>query len=142
MFRAAVPQDEPNWTKRRWPCPSCSWIGLALVNLALLGFAAVNAPGMRPNTGRGWARRSPGEPARCSLRSAALSRKVNAVRVGSYTVSVSGGGRPGARIEVAVTYRVPGCFGGLASLFRASTPSNVPGAGAAHTAVRRAGDVF
>ncbi|MGB9801105.1 MAG: hypothetical protein ACPLUL_13525, partial [Thermanaerothrix sp.] len=102
---------------------------LALVNLALLGFAAVNAG----NAAEYGARM--GSVALANQASAAYSaaqQKVSAVRVGSYTVSVSGGGRPGARIEVAVTYRVPNYFGGLASLFGVSTPSQFQGTARAY----------
>jgi hypothetical protein len=42
-------------------------------------------------------------------------------------VSVSGGGAPGARVDVAVTYRVPNYFGGLAQLFGVGTPGQFQG---------------
>jgi len=104
-------------------------VSLALVNLALLGFAAVNAGNaaeygarigsvsLSNSTGQAYA--------------AALG-KVSAVRVGSYSVSVTGGGRPGSRIEVAVTYRVPNYFGGLARMFGVSTSSQFQGTARAY----------
>ncbi|MDT8898267.1 hypothetical protein QYE77_08305 [Thermanaerothrix sp. 4228-RoL] len=104
-------------------------VSLALVNLALLGFAAVNAGNAAEYGARMGSVALANQPGEAY--SAALT-KVNAVRVGSYTVSVSGGGRPGARIEVAVTYRVPNYFGGLASLFGVSTPSQFQGTARAY----------
>jgi len=102
-------------------------VSLALVNLALLGFTAVNAS----NAAEYGARM--GSVAQSSQASAAAqhaSAKVSAVPVGSYSVSVSGGGAPGSRIEVRVTYRVPNYFGGLARLFGGEPARAVPGHGA------------
>lgn len=104
-------------------------VSLALVNLALLGFAAVNA-GNAAEYGARIGSVALSNPAGQAY-SAALA-KVNAVQVGSYTVSVTGGGRPGSRIEVAVTYRVPNYFGGLASLFGVGTPSQFQGTARAY----------
>ncbi len=104
-------------------------VSLALVNLALLGFAAVNAGNAAEYAARigSVALSNPAGEAY----SAALA-KVNAVRVGSYTVSVSGGGSPGSRIEVAVTYRLPNYFGGLARLFGVNTSSQFQGTARAY----------
>jgi predicted MFS family arabinose efflux permease len=104
-------------------------VSLALVNLALLGFAAVNAS----NAAEYGARM--GSVAQSSQASAAAqhaSAKVSAVQVGSYSVSVSGGGAPGSRIEVRVTYRVPNYFGGLARLFGVSLPGQFQGTARAY----------
>lgn len=104
-------------------------VSLALVNLTLLGFAAVNAA----NAAEYGARL--GSVALSNPTGAAYSaalNKVSAVRVGSYTVSVSGGGRPGSRIEVAVTYRVPNYFGGLARMFGANLPGQFQGTARAY----------
>ena len=104
-------------------------VSLALVNLALLGFAAVNAGNAAEYAARigSVALSNPAGEAY----SAALA-KVNAVRVGSYTVSVSGGGSPGSRIEVAGTYRLPNYFGGLARLFGVNTSSQFQGTARAY----------
>jgi len=104
-------------------------VSLALVNLALLGFAAVNAA----NAAEYGARMGSvalGNPA--SVAAQYANAKVSAVRVGSYTVSVSSGGRPGSRIEVAVTYRVPNYFGGLAGLFGVNLPGQFQGTARAY----------
>lgn len=104
-------------------------VSIALINLAILGFAAVNAS----NAAEYGARM--GSVALSDqtgvARSAAMS-KVGAVQVGVYTVSVSGGGSPGSRIEVAVTYRVPNFFSGLASLFGVGTPPQFQGTARAY----------
>jgi hypothetical protein len=99
-------------------------VSLALVNLAVLGFAAVNAANAAEYAARvgSTALTNPGSAAYN-----AAAAKLAAVSVGSYTVSVSGGGAPGARVDVAVTYRVPNYFGGLAQLFGVGTPGQFQG---------------
>lgn len=104
-------------------------VSLALVNLALLGFAAVNA-GNAAEYGARLGSVALADQAGAAY--AAALAKVNAVQVGSYTVSVSGGGRPGSRIEVAVTYRVPNYFGGLARMFGVNMPSYFQGTARAY----------
>jgi len=104
-------------------------VSLALVNMAFLGFAAVNASNAAEYGARmgSVAITNPSGTAA----SAALA-KANAVRVGNYTVSVRGGGSPGSRIEVAVTYSVPNYFSGLASLFGVGTPPQFQGTARAY----------
>jgi hypothetical protein len=104
-------------------------ISLALINLGLLGFAAVNA-GNAAEYGARMGSVALADQAGAAY--AAALAKVNAAPVGSYTVNVSGGGRPGSRIEVAVTYRVPNYFGGLAAMFGVSAPSYFQGAARAY----------
>jgi len=99
-------------------------VSLALVNLAILGFAAVNAANAAEYAAR------VGSTALTNPSSAAYNAaaaKLSAVRVGNYTVSVTGGGAPGARVDVAVTYQVPNYFGGLARLFGVSLPGQFQG---------------
>lgn len=102
---------------------------LALINLGLLGFAAVNAGNAAEYGARMGSVALANQTG--TAYSAALT-KVSAVQVGSYTVSVSGGGRPGSRIEVAVTYRVPNYFGGLAAAFGVSMPAQFQGTARAY----------
>lgn len=104
-------------------------VGIALVNLAILGFAAANA-----SNAAEYAARMGSVALRDQTgvaRSAAMS-KVSAVQVGTYAVSVRGGGSPGSRIEVAVTYRVPNFFSGLAGLFGVGTPPQFQGTARAY----------
>ncbi|MEJ5315273.1 MAG: hypothetical protein WHS45_12930 [Anaerolinea sp.] len=89
-------------------------VSIGLVNLALLGFAAVNAA----NAANYGARMgSVAQSAPVQVAASAAQGKLAAVKVGSYTVSVSGGGQPGSLITVTVTYRVPNYYAPLASLF-------------------------
>mgnify|MGYP005844888419 FL=1 len=104
-------------------------VSLALVNLGLLGFAAVNA-GNAAEYGARMGSVALSNPTGNAYSAAAA--KVSAVRVGSYTVSVSGGGAPGTRVDVAVTYRVPNYFGGLARLFGVSMPGQFQGTARAY----------
>lgn len=99
-------------------------VSLALVNLALLGFAAVNAANAA-NYGARMGSVAQSVPAQVAAEAA--QGKLAAVKVGSYTVSVSGGGQPGSLITVTVTYRMPNYFNGLANLFGVGTPSQFQG---------------
>jgi hypothetical protein len=99
-------------------------VSLGLVNLALLGFAAINA-GNAANYGARMGSVAQSAPAHAAI--AAAQSKLSAVRVGSYAVSVSGDGQPGSLIRVQVTYRVPNYFGALARLFGLSTPAEFQG---------------
>jgi len=99
-------------------------VSLGLVNLALLGFAAINA-GNAANYGARMGSMAQTAPATAAYNAA--WKKLVAVRVGNYTVSVTGGGQPGSPITVSVTYRVPNYFGGLGRLFGVDTPAEFQG---------------
>jgi hypothetical protein len=94
-------------------------ISLGLVNLAILGFSAVNA-GNAANYGARMGSVAQSDPTGVAASSAA--QMLSAIPVGEYTVSVSGSGLPGDRIVVQVSYSVPNFFGGLAGFFGVSTP--------------------
>jgi Flp pilus assembly protein TadG len=94
-------------------------ISLGLVNLAILGFSAVNA-GNAANYGARMGSVAQSDPAGTAASSAA--QMLSAIPVGEYTVSVSGSGLPGDRITVQVSYSVPNFFGGLAGFFGVNTP--------------------
>jgi hypothetical protein len=94
-------------------------ISLGLVNLAILGFSAVNA-GNAANYGARMGSVAQSDPAGVAASSA--SQMLSAIPVGEYAVSVSGSGLPGDRIVVQVSYSVPNFFGGLAGFFGVSTP--------------------
>jgi hypothetical protein len=96
-------------------------ISLALVNMAILGFAAVNA-GNAANYGARMGSVAQSNPAGVAITSA--NQMLAAAPVGSYTVSVSGSGLPGAMMTVTVRYTVPNYFGGLAGFFGVSSPGN------------------
>jgi hypothetical protein len=94
-------------------------ISLGLVNLAILGFRAVNA-GNAANYGARMGSVAQSDPAGVAASSA--SHMLSAIPVGEYAISVSGSGLPGDRIVVQVSYSVPNFFGGLAGFFGVSTP--------------------
>lgn len=97
--------------------PVVVFITIAFINLTMAGFASVNA-----NNAANYAARvgsvnqqNPGPAAY----SAALE-SINHAKIGEYQVGVSGGGFPGAQINVVVTWNVPNFMGGIASFFGAS----------------------
>ncbi|MEW6287374.1 MAG: hypothetical protein AB1509_14215 [Chloroflexota bacterium] len=104
-------------------------VSIALINLAILGFAAVNASNAAEYAAR---MGSVALSDQTGVARAAAMSKVSAVQVGTYAVSVRGGGSPGSRIEVAVTYRVPNFFSGLAGFFGVGTPPQFQGTARAY----------
>jgi len=96
-------------------------ISLGLVNLGILGFAAVNA-GNAANYGARMGSVAQSNPTGVAVSSA--YQMLSAAPVGTYTVSVTGSGLPGDMMIVQVSYSVPNYFGGLAGLFGVSTPGN------------------
>ncbi len=96
-------------------------ITLALVNLAMVGMAGVSA-----NDAANYGARV-GSVAQSNAagyaRNAALA-KLNAAGVGTYAVQVQAiGSSRGGLMRVAVTYRVPNYFRGLAAMFGANMPA-------------------
>ncbi len=96
-------------------------ISVALINMAILGFAAINA-GNAANYGARMGSVAQSNPAGVAASSA--NKMLSAAPVGTYAVSVSGSGRPGEVMTVQVRYTVPNYFGGLAGFFGASIPGN------------------
>ena len=96
-------------------------ISLALINMAILGFAAVNA-GNAANYGARMGSVAQSNPAGVAVASA--NQMLAAAPVGTYAVAVSGSGLPGDMMTVQVSYTVPNYFGGLAGFFGVSTPGN------------------
>jgi uncharacterized membrane protein len=104
-------------------------ITLGLVNLAILGFAAVNA-GNAANFGARMGSVAQSNPS--GVASSSAYQMLSAAPVGTYTVSVSGSGVPGDMLVVQVSYTVPNYFGGLAGLFGVSTPGNFTSTASSH----------
>jgi Flp pilus assembly protein TadG len=96
-------------------------VSLGLVNLGILGFAAINA-GNAANYGARMGSVAQSDPAGVAAVSA--FQMLSAAPVGSYTVSVTGSGLPGDRMVVQVSYSVPNYFGGLAAFFGVGTPGD------------------
>jgi hypothetical protein len=99
-------------------------VSLALINLAILGFAAVNA-GNAANYGARFGSVAQSNPA--GVAAASANQMLASAPVGEYTVSVSGSGQPGDTMAVRVSYEVPNYFGGLTRLFGVSTPGSFGG---------------
>jgi hypothetical protein len=96
-------------------------VSLGLVNLAILGFSAVNA-GHAANYGARMGSVAQSNPA--GVAAASAYQMLSAIPVGEYSVSVSGSGLPGDSLTVRVTYSVPNYFSGLAGFFGVSTPGS------------------
>ena len=96
-------------------------ISLGLVNLAILGFAAVNA-GNAANYGARMGSVAQSDPSAVAVSSA--YQMLAAAPVGTYTVSVTGSGLPGDMMIVQVSYSVPNYFAGLAGFFGVSSAAD------------------
>ncbi len=97
---------------------------LGLVNLALYGFAAVNAA----NAARYGARAgSVAQGNAAAVAQSATWAALNAAPVGTYTVQVYPAGPRGSLMRVAVYYEVPNYYQGLAALFGGNASSTFVG---------------
>ena len=104
-------------------------LAIGLVNMALLGVAAVNA-GNAANYGARMGAVAQANPAGIAYASA--SQAVQAAPVGAYGISVSGGGAPGSAITVSVSYTVPNYFASIAAFFGAGMPEQFTGTAVSH----------
>jgi hypothetical protein len=94
--------------------PLVVFITLAFLNLTMAGFASVNANNAANYAARvgSVAQSQPGQMAY-----SAAMQSISHAKIGDYSVNVSGGGFPGAQINVSVTWRVPNFLSGIAGLF-------------------------
>jgi hypothetical protein len=99
-------------------------ISLALINLAMLGFASVTA-GNAANFGARMG--SVAQQNAASIAYSNAASKTAAAPFGNYAVSVAGSGRPGTRVLVQVSYRVPNFFARLAGFFGVSMEAEFSG---------------
>lgn len=104
-------------------------LAIGLVNMVLLGVAAVNA-GNAANYGARMGAVAQANPAGIAYASA--SQAVQAAPVGAYGISVSGGGAPGSSITVSVSYTVPNYFASIAAFFGAGMPEQFTGTTVSH----------
>ncbi|MEA2008492.1 MAG: TadE/TadG family type IV pilus assembly protein [Chloroflexota bacterium] len=91
---------------------------LGIINLAMFGLAGMNAS----NAANYGARQA--SVAQSNVQAIALGNtqaKLSEVSVGTYTVTVSGGGERGDLIRIMVDYQVTNFFGGLAGFFGGSS---------------------
>ncbi len=93
-------------------------VTIALLNLAMAGFASVNA-----NNAANYGARvgSVHQQSVASFAYSAAEQSVSYAKIGTYTVSVVGGGFPGAELSVTVTWDVPNLMGGLLSFVGGSS---------------------
>lgn len=85
-------------------------VSIALMNLTMAGFASVNA-----NNAANYAARvgSVTQQGAGGAAYNAAQQSISNAKVGEYSVGVSGGGFPGAQINVQVGWNVPNYIGGL-----------------------------
>lgn len=90
--------------------PAIVLVTIALMNLTLAGFASVNA-----NNAANYGARVGSVTQRGAGGAAyeAAQTSISHAPVGEYSVGVSGGGYPGAQINVTVDWRVPNYMGSL-----------------------------
>jgi hypothetical protein len=100
-------------------------VSIALMNLTMAGFASVNA-----NNAANYAARigSVTQQGAGGAAYGAAMESVSHAQIGDYAVSVSGGGFPGARINVLVDWTVPNYIGGLMSFLGVSLSDDFHGA--------------
>ena len=104
--------------------PPVLLVMFAMINLALAGFASVNASNAA-NYGARVA--SVAQHNQAGIAMAAAQEMVDQAMVGEYRVSAGGGGRRGAQIVVSVDWSVPNFFGGLAAVFGGNFSSEIEG---------------
>ena len=93
--------------------PVMALLALALVNLALAGFAA-NTAQNAATYGARMAAVTQDNPAARGLNAA---NQVVTHGVGKYAVNIAADSRPGGQVRVEVNWEVPNVFGGLLALF-------------------------
>ena len=94
--------------------PVMALLALALVNLALAGYAANTAQNAAAYAAR-MAAVTQDNPAARGLNAA--NQVLAQTGVGEYSVNVAADARPGGQVQVVVTWEAPNVFGGLLSLF-------------------------
>ncbi len=99
-------------------------VSLALINLALFGFAAMSAANAA-NYGARMGSVAQADPV--GVAQASANGRLADVSVGSYAVSVSGSGQPGSLMTVSVTYQVPNYFNMLTQFFGVQSPTSFIG---------------
>ena len=112
-------------------------VTIALMNLTMAGFASVNANNAANYGARVGSVHQQG-PAGAAYTAAMQSTAY--ASVGDYSVSVSGGGFPGAQINVQVDWSVPNLMGGLLSFIGGAAQTPISKARPCLCFVRRVGD--
>ena len=112
MFRCIFSKRGDEFAETAIAMPVILLVTIALMNLTMAGFASVNA-----NNAANYGARI-GSVYQQNVAEAAYGAAMQSVgyaKVGNYSVSVTGGGFPGAQINVTVTWDVPNLISGLLS---------------------------
>ena len=104
--------------------PVMALLALALVNLALAGFAANTAQNAAAYGAR-MAAVTQDNPAARGLNAA--NQVLTQTGVGEYSVNVAADNRPGGQVRVEVTWEVPNAFGGLLAFFGGQSSDKLQG---------------
>jgi len=104
--------------------PIMALLALALVNLALAGFAANTAQNAAAYGAR-MAAVTQDHPAARGLDAA--NQVLAQTGVGDYAVNITADSRPGGQVQVEVSWKVPNIFGGLLSLFGVNSGHTIDG---------------
>jgi len=99
-------------------------VTFGLINLAMLGYASM-AANNAANYGARMA--SVTQYNQAGVAQSYAGSMLNGITVGTYNVTVLGGGAPGSVVRVQVQYSVPNYFQPLASMFGMTTPTNFTG---------------
>jgi len=100
-------------------------VTIALMNLSMAGFASINANNAANYSARVGSVHQQG-PATAAYHAAQQSTEF--ASVGDYSVAVTGGGFPGAQINVQVDWSVPNLMSGLLGFFGGdSSASDIQG---------------
>jgi len=124
FFRAMIADIRAEIDEAVFVLPVLLLVTFGLVNLSMVGFAGLSASNAA-NYGARMA--SVAQANQASVAFGAANSMLESAPVGTYTVSVAGGGTPGGLVRVQVQYSVPNYFASLASIFGISTPANWTG---------------
>jgi len=124
FFRAIVADIRAEIDEAVFVLPVLLLVTFGLINLAMVGYAGLSASNAA-NYGARMA--SVAQANQVGVALEAANNMLEAAPVGTYTVSVAGGGTPGSLLRVQVQYSVPNYFASLTSIFGISTPANWTG---------------
>ena len=123
-FRKFIHDRRAEMDEAVFVIPVLLLVTFGLINFSILGYASVSASNAA-NYGARMGSVAQANPNGVALSSA--NKMLNGTTVGSYSVSVSGGGAPGSLIQVNVKYQVPNYIANLARLFGVNTPGAFSG---------------
>ena len=125
VLRLILNREGDEFAETAIAMPIIVLVSIALMNLTMAGFASINA-----NNAANYAARV-GSVTQQSAGGAAYGAAMESIshaQIGEYSVYVSGGGFPGAQINVQVDWNVPNYIGGLVSFLGGSLGDDFHGA--------------